>query len=59
MTLCPCPRCGKVPEVSVQRTGSDEIWLADCGCLGVFGTDEPSMAYSWAMYCAEMRREME
>ncbi len=59
MTLYPCPRCGNVPEVSVQRTGSGEIWLADCRCFGVYGHDEVGLAYSWTMYCVEMRRELD
>ena len=59
MTLYPCPRCGNVPEVSVQRTGSGEIWLAYCGCFGVYGHDEVGLAHSWTMYCVEMRRELD
>lgn len=58
MTLYPCPRCGKVPTVTYQDTPSGPEWLADCECFGVYGSDESSLAYSWALYCLEMQEEM-
>lgn len=57
MTLYPCPRCGRAPQVSVKQTKAGPLWLADCGCFAVHGSDKMAMAYSWALYCLRMEGE--
>jgi len=55
MTLYQCPRCGKVPTVTVHGTPAGNLWIADCGCMAVHGSDEFELGYSWALYCLKMQ----
>lgn len=57
MTIHPCPRCGKVPTVTVCGTPFGNLWVADCGCFAVHSTDTFGLGYSWAVYCVEMGKE--
>ena len=58
MTLYPCPRCGKVPTVTAHGTPSGNLWVADCGCFAVHGSDKIGLYVSWALYCLRMKGEM-
>ena len=54
-----CPKCGKAPTVTVCGTPSGNLWIADCGCMAVHGSDEFGLGFSWACYCMEMLEAMD
>jgi hypothetical protein len=55
MTLSPCPRCGRSPEVSTSATSYGTVWKASCPCIDIHAYNGfGRLAYAWSTYCVEM-----